>query len=391
MPPKKKDKLSGAGATRARGLSELAGQIKDNIDAPVEVEVDVEEIEGVNTDRLIPTGITLLDLACSGTTVGGLSMGKINTFPGGSSSGKSFIATHIMAKIANTPKFDDYDLIEDDVEQSYEFDTAKLFGQKLVNRMKPPKVAKDGFPIYSRTIQEFKNNILSAVDKGTPFIWTLDSLDALSSDEEMEKEYKEAIKAAKNEDHVKELKGAYHTEKAKVTGQVLRMIVGKLKETNSVLNIIQQTRANLNAGLFGRKEITSGGMAPFFYSSVSAWISKVKTHKDSKFGWEVGQRTKIDVRKNKLTGNKRQIEIDIYNSAGIDNVGSQIDFLVDNKFWVKKGQTIDCVGLDIEGTNKKVHEFIIKNKLQGELAAIVCTAWNEIEESIKIERLNDFE
>ena len=371
---------------RPKKEDSVADAIKDEIVKDVE-----EEIEGVDPERLIPTGITLLDLACSGTTRGGLSEGKINTFPGGSSSGKTFLTTHINAKIANTPKYDNYSIINDDVERAYEFNTRKLFGNKLADRVKAPKYTKGGEPIYSTTIQEFKNNILSTIDKGIPFIYTLDSLDALSSDQELEKEYAEAIKSAKNEEHVKALKDGYHTEKAKIIGQVLRMIAGSLKGSKSVLNIIQQTRQNLQAGLFGRKEITSGGNGPFFYSTFCFWTTKVKTHKDSKYGWEIGQRTKVDIRKNKLTGNKRTIEFDLYNSAGIDDVGSCIDFMIDNKFWPKNGQTINCIGLEIEGTRKKVHEYIRQNKLQNELVPVVGAAWNEIEESLEIEKLNDFE
>lgn len=368
-------------------IDSIASKIKENIDAGI---VD-DEIEGVDPERLIPTGVTLLNLACSGTAHGGLGMGKINTLPGGSSSGKTFLGFNVMAALANDPKFDDYKIIYDDAEHALEFKTKKLFGKKLASRIIAPKTTKGGEPINSKTIQEFKNNILSHLSQGKPFFWLLDSLDSLSSDEEIEKEYKEAIKAAKSEEHVKALKDGYHTEKAKIIGAVLRMIAGSIEHTGSSINIIQQTRANLNAGLFGKQEITSGGKAPFFYSTHCLWTSKIKTHKDPKHGWIIGQRTKVEVAKNKLTGNKRSIEFDLFNDTGVDDIGASIDFLLQYDFWKKSGQTINAVELQIEGTRNKLIEFIEQNNLESELIAVTESAWNQIEESLKSNRKRRFE
>lgn len=379
MAPRKKEK--------GTVLSELAGEIKDSIDAPLEV----EEIEGVNPDKLIPTGVTLLNLACSGGSYGGLGMGKINTIPGGSSSGKTFLGFNIMAAVANDPKFDDYKIVYDDAEHSLEFKVESLFGKKLANRIVAPKTSKTGEGINSKTIQEFKNNILSALDKGTPFFWLLDSLDSLSSDEEIEKEYKEAIRAAKSEEHVKALKDGYHTEKAKIIGAVLRMIAGSIEHTGSSINIIQQTRANIGGGPFSAREITSGGNAPFFYSTHCLWVSRTATHKDPKFKWEIGQKTQVKVKKNKLTGNKRSIEFDLFNDFGIDNTGSMIDFLLQYDFWKKVGQTIKAEELQIEGTRNKIIEFIETNNLESELITVTESAWNQIEESLKSGRKCRFE
>lgn len=379
-PPKKVKKVK-------EDIDSIADKIKENIDA----EFVGEEVEGVNPDRLLPTGVTLLDLACSGTTIGGIGMGKINTIPGGSSSGKTFLSFNIMAAIANNPKFDNYDIIYDDAEHALEFDVPKLFGNKTASRITPPRVSKEGEPINSKTIQEFKSNILYRLDKGKPFVWFLDSLDSVGSDEELEKEYKEALRAAKSEEHVKELKGSFNTEKAKITGQILRMITGSLSETDSSLNIIQQTRANMNGGPFSPKEITSGGVSPFFYSTLCLWNSKVKTHKDAKYDWIIGQRTKIDIKKNKLTGNKRSIEFDIFNDTGIDDVGSQIDFLLKYEFWKKSGQTIKADDLQIEGTRSKLIEFIESNNIEHELAEVTKHAWLMIEENLKSNRKKRFE
>lgn len=370
---------------------------KDNLPENIEevIEEDHEEdceYEGVNPDFLLPTGITLLNLACSDTIVGGLNMGKINTIPGSSSSGKSFLAFNIMAAIANNDKFNNYDIIYDDAENALEFNISALFGNKLKSRLLSPRKRKDGKPVYSNTIQEFKSNVLARLNNSDkPFFWCLDSLDSLSTDEELEKEYKEAIRDAKSAEHVKELKGSYNTEKSKIIGQTLRIIKGELKKTNSSLNIIQQLRQKINAGPFEKKNITSGGEAPYYYSTHQLWTTKITTHKEETTKIIYGQRTKIDVTKNKLTGKKRSIEIDIYDSYGIDNTSANINYLVDNKIWACNRKIVTCPEFEIEKHITELPSFIEGNNLHKELDQIVEKTWLEIEESIKLERVKRFE
>lgn len=340
----------------------------------------------INPKDLFPSGSTLLNLAMSDTPYGGFHRGKINTWPGESSSGKSFCVLTTLAEVANNPDYDDWELVYDDIEQALEFNVVELFGSKLQERLKAPKYDKDGSPIFSNTVQEFKNNILKRTTDKKPFIWVLDSWDALSSDEEVEKSYKEALKAAKSDEHIKELSGSYKTEKAKIGGEILRMIKREIKDTGSVLIIIQQTRQNLNAGLFGKKSVTSGGNAPFFYSTHQLWANKIKTLKDSKTNRIIGQKVKVDVTKNKLTGKKRSVEFDLYDSYGIDDIGSCVDFMVFEGFWTKSGQTIKAKELDIEATKAKLINEIEEKNLEDALREVVGAAWNEIENSIKINR-----
>ena len=372
----------------ARAKKIVEEVIADMNEMAEDVEIEDEEI---NPDDLFPTGSTVLNMAMSGFPNGGYKKGKIVTMPGGSSSGKTLLVLTGMAMTAHDPKFDDYELIYDDVECALEIEIEEIFSEKAAKRIKAPKYAQEGTPLYSDTIQEFKNNVLKRVGDNKPFIWVLDSLDALSSDEELEKAYKEAVKSAKSDDHIKELKGSYKTEKARMIGEVLRMIKKGLKQTGSLLIILQQERINLNAGLFGKKKITSGGEAPFYYSTHQVWLNKIETHKDSKYGIIIGQKVKANVTKNKLTGKKRIIEFDIFDSYGIDDIGSCIDYLVGSGYWKKAGQTIKALELNFEGTRTKLIEYIEENELQDDLKNTVAKAWNIIENEIKLNRKKRFE
>lgn len=365
-------------------MEDIVNDINDMVD-------EVEEKETVTKDDLFPTGSTLLNLAMSDTIYGGFQKGKICTMPGGSSSGKTLLVFTALASIAHNNKFDDYEIVFDDVESANEFNLPELFGQVTADRVKAPRYDKEGKGIFSNTIQEFKNNILKRVESNKPFVWVLDSLDALSSDEEVDKAYKEALKAAKSPEHVKELSGSYKTEKAKITGEILRMIKRGLKDTGSVLIMIQQTRANLNATMFGKKEITSGGNAPFFYSTHQVWTNKIKTHKDTDTKIILGQRVKADVTKNKLTGKKRSVEFDIYDFMGIDDVGSCVDYLVECGYWKKAGQTIKALELEAEMVRSKLIDYIEENNLENILQETTGIAWHEVEAKIIPQRKKRFE
>lgn len=363
-----------------------ASELADEVENEVENSNPTSFLEKYSEDDLIPTGITLLDCALTENLKGGFCKGKINTIPGKSGSGKTLFALNHYAAVANDPRFDDYDLIIDDAENALEFDIREIFGDKLANRIRPPKMTKQGRPIYSSTIQEFRNNILKKVQEGKPFIWTLDSLDSVSSDEEVEREYKEAIRAAKSDEHLKELKQSYNTEKAKILGQILRMIVSDISESKSMVNIIQQTRQKLNAGPFEEKEITSGGNAPFFYSSIQTWLSVIKSYKENKYKIPDGQRVKIKIKKNKLIGKKREIEFDIMNSIGIDNLGANFDWMLDTDLWKKDGRKVVVPELDLKMEYNDLLDYILANDLEPEIDKIVLAAWLRIEDEIKIIR-----
>jgi len=71
---------------------------------------------------LIPSGCTVLNLACSDDPTGAFTPGHMVNLIGDSSTGKTFLALTMLADIAHNSLFDDYRLIHDDVEEANEFD-----------------------------------------------------------------------------------------------------------------------------------------------------------------------------------------------------------------------------------------------------------------------------
>jgi|GEM_PF-814732 len=342
------------------------------------------------TETLIPSGSTMLNLACSDNPFAAYGLGKIVTMPGSSSSGKTILMLTAMAEMAINSRFDDYKFYYDDGEESLAFDMDYLF-KCLVGRLTAPGgYDDDNEPIYSNTIQDFRLNILSKCQEKKPFIYVLDSLDALTTDEELEKEYKKAILMAKGDiAAIKALSGSYNTEKAKILGQALRMINGAIKKTNSALFIVQQIRQKIGV-TFGKQTTTSGGNAPFFYSTHQVWLNKTNQIKNPKYGLKIGNSVSAEITKNKLIGKLRDIKFDVFPDYGIDDIGSMIDYLCASKTWKKGGSRITPIGFnDIKAGGetfykKDLVKIIEKENAENDIKKLCGETWNRIEESVKL-------
>jgi hypothetical protein len=203
-------------------------------------------------------------------------------------------------------------------------------------------------PEYSDTIQDLEGNILQLCKgkKPNPFIYILDSLDALTSDEEVEREYKNALIRAKQE-----------RERIGVT--------------------------------FGKKWTTSGGKAPFYYSTHQVRLNRISTIKSK--DRKVGTNVKAEVLKNKLTGKEREGEFKIYYDYGIDDVASCVDFLC-KEYWKHpkengkhKTGSWDAEELGVTGSKATIIDFIEQEGAEKEMKALVGKAWNSIEEELRLD------
>lgn len=352
----------------------------------------IPERQPIDTSVLIPSGVTLLNCASSDNPSGAFALGRIVTLPGGSVSGKTMLMLTSFAECVADKRFDDYELIYDDGEESLAIDIPYLFGEELLDRLKAPKYGEENEPLHSETTQEFQGNILNLCSSNKPFIYALDSLDSLTTDEELEKEYTKAVAMAKSADAVKELKGSYKTEKAKHVGETLRIINNSLKKTNSALFIIQQERANIGGGPFEKKTITSGGTAPFYYSTHQVWMTKIQTHNKEvrKIKRKIGITAKADVTKNKITGKLRTVSFDIFYDYGIDDISSCVKFLVETQHWGKVKQTIEAKDFSLSCTHPKLVKEIELGGGQKQLQGIVGDVWEQIEDSVGIDRRRIF-
>lgn len=365
---------------RTTPASDIADQVRN--EAYEEPERRIKRV--FKEEDLVPSGSTMLNCACSDTPYGAFILGGFVTIPGASSAGKTVLALSTLAECSRLPRFDEYELIHDDTEERMSFDLDYLFGKRFAKRLAKPPLG------VSKTVQMFKANVLtllqdSKIHKPQQSIYVLDSIDSLTSDEELEKEFKKALAMAKSAEAVDKIAGSYGTEKAKILGETLRMINNELEKSRSLIIMLQQRRQKIGFTGFGEKFCTAGGEAPEFYSNHRIWLSKVSDIKEK--GQQIGTETECKLKKNSLTGKRRECTFDIYDDYGIDDLNSCIDFLLKENFWKKEGHSILPVGL-FEGkwNRAELIKRVENEALERELQGIVGEAWMEIENSLKLGR-----
>lgn len=371
---------------RKESVKNTVDQVRRRAQKPTVIPVE----KTIDRNRLIPSGSTLQNLACSDSIYGAFLEGTMVNIIGDSGSGKTLAALEVLAQCALLSRFDEWDFIFDDIEGSNEFDMAKQFGRKVADRLQAPPNGT------SNTIEEFKLNVITAIRGERPCIYICDSFDALSDAKELERT--EAQLSGK------ELKGTYGMAKPKMASELFRICVRELKESRSLLIIISQVRENIDPMSFKRFN-RNGGKALDFYAIHKMWLGNIGTLREKER--TVGHAVRVKNDKNKLNGKEREIDYDIISGYGIDDIGSMVDFMIAEKFWtkkekdgpkkeektIKKGQAKkDKQGvyhtgeLGVVGKRETIINFVEENNLQRKLRAMVGDAWKEIEDSIKPNR-----
>ena len=340
----------------------------------------------LDPSELLSTGSTLLNLALTGNPAGGFMKGKYHFAVGDSKSGKTFLGLTCLAEACQNSNFNNYRLIHDDVEDGALMSMEKFFGKKVAKRLEPPARDDDGSSVFSSSIEDFYFHLDDAFKHDTPFIYVLDSMDGLTSEFEEDKFDKK--KKASREG--KESTGTMTDNKAKINSTWMRLAQKKLRQTNSILVVVNQTRDNLG---FGFSEKTrSGGRALTFYATSEMWSAVVATLTKTVRGTkrEIGIRTEVKVKKNRGTGKLRTVQFPIFHSYGIDDIGSCIDYLITEKHWKKSDKRIVAKGLRKTATKEELIKHIEKYQLEDKLKEIVAQVWHEIEASLEVDRKKRF-
>lgn len=335
----------------------------------------------VPLERAVSTGSTLLNLACSDHPGSGYLPGGYYFLVGDSTSGKTWLSLGCLAEAARNPQFDKHRLIYDDVEGGALMDIEECFGRKLAKRLEPPRISTKGRAIHSSTVETFYYHIENAIEDGRPFIYVLDSQDALDSLAAKEKfrEQREAFGKGK------ELVGSYGDGKAKYHSEHLRQVVGALRRSGSILIIIGQTRDNLGMGY--DKKTRSGGKSLRFYANLEIWTSvagKIKKKINGK-DRTVGVEVLAEVKKNRVSGKvgkDRAVTFPILYGLGIDDVGSCVDFLISEGQWPridKQKGTYDAKDVLVQGTRDAIIQAVEEDGLESKVRKATAQLWADIE------------
>jgi len=332
----------------------------------------------------LSTGSMMLNLACTDHAERGFARGYYYLIVGDTRSGKTFLTLTCLAEAALNPHFNKHRFIHDDAEQGALMDIRRFFGAQVAARIEPPERDGHGQPVYSRKVEDFYRHLDNAVKVGRPFIYILDSQDSLDSNAAEDK-FQEQMK---DMEEGREITGSYTDGKAKIHSSNLRRYLQDLKNTGSILIVVNQTRDKMGARYSVKTR--SGGWALPFYATIEIWSSIEEEIFKTVHGKKRSQgiRAQIKVRKNRVNGKDRSVVIPIYYSYGIDDVGSCVDFLLEEKHWYvsKKGGLIVAPEFRCKLPRERLIQQILTRHAQRDLGAIVEQVWCEIEKALNLSR-----
>ena len=101
---------------------------------------------------------------------------------------------------------------------------------------------------------------------------------------------------------------------------------------------------------------------------------------------KIGITTRVEVKKNRGTGRDRMVNVPIYYSYGIDDVGHMVDYLLEEGHWSKERGVINAKEFDVKLKRDDLLRHIEKDDLQFELKQLVRVTWEGIEAACELQR-----
>jgi recombination protein RecA len=264
-----------------------------------------------NVRDWLSTGNAMLDVAISNRPYGGLPVGRITEITGLEQSGKSLLSAHLLSE---TQKKGGVAVLID-TETAVNKDFLEALGMDISKLLYVSVDTVEGIFEACETIIEK----VRIADKDRLVTIVVDSVAAASTLKELDADYG---------------KDGYATDKAIIISKAMRKITNMIGRQNICLIFTNQLRQKMNAMAFSDPWTTSGGKALAFHASVRL---RLKNMGSLKVGDRiVGIKVRAQIVKNRMGPPLRHADFEIYFDRGIDNYGSWLGLMKDNKI-VKQG------------------------------------------------------
>ncbi len=283
------------------------------------------EVRRVAVD-VVSTGCLSLDLALG---VGGIPRGRVIEIYGPESSGKTTLALHTVAEVQKKGGISAFI----DAEHALDPEYAQKIGVKIKDLIiSQPDSGEQALEILETLVRS------NAVD-----VIVVDSVAALTPKAELEGE----------------MGDSHMGLQARLMSQALRKLTGIIGKTQTIVIFINQTRMKIGV-FFGNPETTTGGNALKFYSSIRV---EVRRTAQIKLGDQViGNRTKVQVKKNKVAPPFKVAEFDIMFNEGISRSGDLLETGLAHKIIEKSGNTYSFQGEKLGVGKENAKSFLSEHK-----------------------------
>jgi recombination protein RecA len=308
---------------REKALDMALGQIEKQFGAGSVMKMGEKGSMAIES---IPTGALALDLALG---IGGLPRGRVTEIFGPESSGKTTVCQHILAEAQRRGGVVAFIDVEHALEPVY----ARACGVDVDNLLvSQPDTGEQALEITETLI---RSGGVDAV--------VVDSVAALVPRAEIEGEMGDTFVGIQ----------------ARLMSQALRKLTGAVSRSNTSLIFTNQLREKIGV-MFGSPEVTPGGRALKFYSSVRLDIRRIETIKQGTDA--IGIRARVKVVKNKVAAPFRQAEFDVMYGTGISREGGLLDVGVASDVVSKSGAWFNYGDVRLGQGREQSKEFLRANQ-----------------------------
>ena len=283
------------------------------------------EVAARSPVEVIPSGSIALDLALG---VGGIPRGRITEIFGPEASGKTTLAQHIIAEAQKRGGMVAYIDAEHALDPSYAANCGVNVDDLLISQ---PDTGEQALEITEALVRS------SAID-----VIVIDSVAALVPRAEIEGEMGDA--------HV--------GLQARLMSQALRKLAAATGRSGTALIFINQLREKVGI-VFGNPEVTTGGRALKFYSSIRIDLRRTETIKQGNEA--IGSHVRAKVVKNKVAPPFRSAEFDIMFDHGISKEGNLIDLGLELGLMNKAGAFFSYGDIRLGQGRESAKQYLIQN------------------------------